>query len=125
MAHGVGQRLLKDTEGGGRERRVELRRDPVRDFHLESRPGGDAPGLVLDGAAEVAMVERRRPQVAGDPPDHRDADVDLADGRLQLVRDVARDLQLLHSAHGGREIELDTGQELPQLIMKLTYLFQG
>jgi len=33
---------------------------------------------VLDGAAEVVVIEERRPEIAGDPPYHLDAEVDLA-----------------------------------------------
>jgi hypothetical protein len=48
-----------------------------------------------------------------------DAEIDLANRRLQPIDDVARCLQLAQAARGGNEIELDAGKQLAQFVMEL------
>ena len=51
------------------------------------------------------MVEQRRTQVAGDPPHHLDAEIDLSDRRLQPIDDVERRaLILVNPAFGGETV---------------------
>ena len=65
------------------------------------------------------MVEAGGTQPGRNPPDHRDAQIDLADRGLQAVHDVAGRLQLAQAARRGDKIELDTGEQLAELVVEL------
>jgi uncharacterized protein with von Willebrand factor type A (vWA) domain len=65
------------------------------------------------------MIEAGRTEAGRNPPHHRDAEIDLADGRLQAIHDVAWRLQLAESADGRHEIELDAGEQLTELVVQL------
>ena len=70
-------------------------------------------------AAKIPVVQPRRAQSRGNSPHHRDAEVDLADRRLQAVHNVAGRFQLAKTSDGGDEIELDAGQQLSELVVQL------
>jgi len=119
VPHGVGQRLLKDPERSGRHRVRDFAVDVGVDVNPQTRRRRDPARLVLDRAAQITMVECRRPQIGGDPADHGDPDVDLTHRRLQLVDHVARRLQLLEAPQRRGEIELDPREQLAQLVVQL------
>ena len=85
----------------------------------QSGPGRDATRFVLDGAPEVVVIQLRGPQVGGNPAHHGNPDVDLADGRLDAVDDVARRFQLTQASPGRGKVELDPGQQLSELVVEL------
>ena len=119
MTNRVGQRLFEHAERRGRDLGIDGVVDARRDRHRDAGDRRHAPRFIFDGAAKVAMIEARRTEPGGNPPHHRDAEIDLADGRLQAIDDVAGRLQLAEPADGRHEIELDAGEQLAELVVQL------
>ena len=94
VANGVGQRFFENAKGGRRDLGIDSVRDTSGDRHRDAGNRRHAPRFVFDRAAKVAVIQPRRTQAGGDAAHHRDAEVDLPDGRLQSVDDVARRFQL-------------------------------
>ena len=65
------------------------------------------------------MIQRGRPQVGGDPLHRREADLDQTDQRLDAIDRLTVDPLLPQRARRPRQLELDGGQCLAELIVQL------
>ena len=113
-----GETSLQKFEAEAREAGIELAGVGAMGFggpDLLRHPSG----FVLDRAAEIAVVEAGWPQAGRDSPHHRDAQIDLSDGRLHSIDDITGRLELAQAAHCRHEIELDARQKLAELVMQL------
>jgi hypothetical protein len=119
VAHRVRQRFLEYSERGSRGLGVDGIGDARGDRHRHAGNHGHSPRFVLDGTPKVAVIEAGRPQPRGDATNHRDAEVDLADGGLQPIDDVTGRFQFVQPPRGAREIELDAGEQLTQFVVQL------
>jgi len=64
------------------------------------------------------MIELRRTQVGGDASYERNAKVDLTDGGLDAIDDVAGRLEFAKAAQRGGEVEFDAGEQLTELVVQ-------
>ena len=64
------------------------------------------------------MIERGRTQLRRNPLDHRDADVDQPDQRLQAIHHRQGEVLALECVGGASEFELERRQRLAQLVVQ-------
>ena len=65
------------------------------------------------------MIERRRPQLGGDAPDHRDGDLHEADERLQPIHDRRIETHVLERVGRASEFEFERRQCLAEVVVEL------
>ncbi|HEU5259424.1 MAG TPA: hypothetical protein VFU28_25735 [Vicinamibacterales bacterium] len=93
--------------------------DARNDRHGDTRHRGHTARFIFDGAAKIAVVETWRTQARGNAAHHRDAQIDLPDGRLEPIDNISGRLEFAQPPDGGYEIQLDAGEQLAQLVVQL------